>query len=327
MEHRRERSNSRLGKNLLTAGGIIAAAYIGYKILKSVKKEIKKEEQLEKESEKELVKEIGLTNDEVSEFVEDPDNVVKTLYDCIKRSPNWDLDVIDTDKALESEKTIHVRRFNGNNGDFLELMFEIPKKNIGSTIPSYINSFNRLCKELENISGNRLEIRNGFLRGYFESIYNFIGESELQQEFIEIDRELYSKYASGKSKDGLTNFIYQLDKGRITSDEIVKYLYTSNGVDSESVSIENMKIVGSVVYFTIRLPLEINKGVDMIDTLKILNHCINSFEVEIEEKGHKSTTSYDHLLFHTVDDRGFESLTCFYDTIDGKTEVNEMLLQ
>lgn len=331
MEHDRRRSvrrnnddsrRSEAGKGIAALLGGVLVGYLGYKICKEVKKELDLEKEEEKAGDVELESEIGLKTEQVSEFVENPDNVVKTLYDCLRRSPIWQedeilKDSINPDFGVDSEETIHVRRFNDNGRDMLTLGFEIPKDDIWR-ISFYITGLNRSCDEFRKITGNRFEIKK-ILRGYVGVSFQQEGEEDRRLEYIEIPEQIFSKYAF-KNSNGLTEYVKKLEKGEIKyeEDEISSYVekYWEHVRYPRR---KDVKFAMTMLMYDIEFPLEMWKGIDMTGALKLLKFCISGLAIEL--KGGE-LMKYNYLLFHPRNEFGVVDLTWFYDTARGETIEN-----
>lgn len=325
-------------KTLKILGSLSAILLIIYVFYKNCKKEVKKLEEAEKKTNAEL-KELGIPVKKLEkEMIPglDDDNLVKTMFISMEFSDKIDSSFIDPDKAIDSEKVIHVRQTTDTKTKRQRLNFtlEIPTDYISSTKGNYnsprLPDFIRCSKDAALYMSDNFvkfaERPRTSLEGYFVFEYRYadMPEDEFYYTSARIPECFYSRFAKD-GHDGLSEYIEYLNTSRGGTkeevQEITSYLFCNTG----SREIGKINLVDAILYFNISFEIQDNiepTGINLKTGLDCLNWLIdpeNGFKVTRGNKGNsREEFKYEHILFHAPDDSKYKkwSLLWYYTTDD-----------
>lgn len=301
-------------------GLFIAVVGLGIVVYRNYKKEVKRVEEQEKIEEKrdEELKEIGITSEKLDSEIkkEEGDNLVKGLYISTRFNPNWDIDTIDVDKCLDSDRVIHLMQENEN----LKIMFEIPEIKKGSykdpKIGDYISAFsgatNNIWSEIIKFCPKPKTRLEGYL------VISFERNGNKDYGFVRIPKEFYEAYSDEKH-DGLTEFISKVQNKEIDINSI-----TSDIDFEEECGISNVKALEVQLFFVSEFQIQQKDkfGINLKTGVESLKYLTENLVVYRDKNPKNKGVEYRNIFFHAPDQSGEWDLLNYYDVDEnGKVDI------
>lgn len=216
----------RIGSSLLFVG------YLGNYILKRYKKRIA-DEKSKRDFENGILKSLGIDHEKFNEEIvtnHDNENLVKQIFTAIAFSPEWDIDLIDPDNFIETDRYITIyqskEQIKRLKKTITNLSFLIRIPNCGQNFR--ISDIIKSCKNAADTIGSRIshiffETR---LEGYVSFSYVSLDESKTITKMLKLDPKVYLRYAD-EHYDGLSNFMEAVNNqslSEIDKDILKNYL-------------------------------------------------------------------------------------------------------
>ena len=319
----------------LILGAALGTLYVYNRYAKKVKKQI--EEQEKKENEE--LETLGISTDKLSEEIDpydDKNNMVKTLATSCFFNPEVDYDIIDPEKALDSDRLISVSQenfmFRGTETTDLVYYFDIPNYLKGGYSAPRLGDYCTAIKEAAEKAWSDI-VRfcpkpRCRLTGMIVVSYDDPKDPEDRtSEKIEIDdptiyEELKSEF--GHDGFGLGKFYEELTKGTLPDSVNLKL---SEWVHKKwnTEELKNFTIAEVLLVYRVSFSMQDKAGIGIniktaFQTLKMFTE-----ELEIKRAGRGNAVKYENVLFcapsHRYTDR-FDLTHYYYVNEDNKLSVD-----
>lgn len=298
-------------------GTLVLAAATGlYLMFKKEYNKVKKLNEIRDES----LKNLGLEPEELNKKVDldnEEEDLVKQIYAGIRYSDKWDLDVIDIDKCLDTERLLHLSRTN--SGRDLTLMFEIPAPKEGDYISPKIGDYVKTVKNYFIQVNEQTNIPISiYLEGYIVIGYKPKGSKKnFKYTYVKLPEEVYGKYDEDKNK-ALSEFVFGLLEGNSTYLQDIEYL-------KENTDDLDIEYKDAQIFMRVNIPIKTKKrvGIDLDNSLQMLKHLIDNFEIFKNCDNRKKSTTYTNIMCHAPKEEEIDGdMMYYYVEKEGKIAID-----
>lgn len=310
-----------LGAGLLTA----ATVYLFKKYYTSAKEEIRKDE----EEENKHMEDLGIAPEilKTGGLNLDSEDIIKSLHQVIRHSPNWDLDVIDPDKVLGVDTIVHLAETMNprTQREQLDFIFELPQtlNQSGYKMPK-VAAFKKAVDEVAEEMWSKYVVTSNSpfkrLEAYVAIEYVSDGVDEVLIK--RIPPEWYESYRQ-ENNDGVVKFFEDYNKEDKCDaikekllNNFIKTFVLSN--EENNILTENLTVVDVFLGWRVSFDIQKNRkgrGINIFSAEKCLDYIVNNMEVK-REGG--ETVKYQRIMFHGRDPR-YELPASFYN-LNGKLD-------
>lgn len=321
-----------MDKNFLRTSGtaiLLGVVAIG---LRKWYKSIEKKLDQERDAINQDLEDLGVPAEKLREEMEtmDEGGLVKALAIGTMFNPDWDMDVVDPDRALESSPIISVTQetFVGrNNQESKDLVFyfDLPDYTKGLRTPKvgdYVTSLKDAMIHAENTIVKFCPKPKGRLIGLISVSYTD-PEGKEKTDRVEItDQKIYEELAD-EYHDGLAPFYEGIVKKTLPDSVLTKL---DEWVDKTWSKMKNVKVVEITLSYRMSFKLQDQSGIGInfrsaMETLKYFTE-----ELEIKNRKYNDSSkavTYRNILFCAPGDTGnFELTSYYYVNSDNKIDIN-----
>lgn len=322
----------------IKCGLFVGAAIVAFFAYKNWSKKIKKQIEEQEKQENEELETLGISTDKLSEEIDpygDKNNMVKALATSCFFNPEVDYDVIDPEKALDSDRLISVSQenfmFRGAETTDLVYYFDIPNYLKGGYSAPRLGDYCTAIKEAADKAWSEI-VRfcpkpRCRLTGMIVVSYDDPKDSDYStSEILEIDDStIYEELKSDFGHDGfgLGKFYEELTKGTLPDSVNLKL---SDWVNKKwNKELPGFKIVRVKLVYRVSFAMQDKAGIGIniktaFQTLKMFTE-----ELEIKRGGRGNAVKYENVLFCAPSQRytdRFDLTHYYYVNEDNKLSVD-----
>ena len=315
-------------KFLRTSGTAAILGIIAIGLIRKWYKSIEKKLDQERDAINQDLEDLGVPAEKLREEMEmdDEGDIVKALAFGTRFNTNWVMDVINSDKALESSIKISVTQetFVGrNNRESKDLVFyfDIPDytKNFRTPRPeNYAGTLRDAMNHVGNTFAKFCPKPKGRLIGLI-SVYYIDPEGEEQTDRVEItDHTIYEELADEYHEDGLVPFYEGIAKKTLPKSVLTKleeWVYNENSAWSGMRNVKVRKI--ELAYrMSFKILDQSGFGISLCGALEALKYFINLKIKKNRYSRESDIKEYRNILFCTPGE-----LTSFYNIDEESDEI------